>query len=169
MSGCKFIVGSRQLNEKELKEYQQSLIVDNKFSPVQLSDAMKSDYYDILVDSEQEAINKLAPKDISTIEVFDDVKLFHYREEYNPNWSRLNGNVDNAKQALIKDREVVDNTPTESQLNTKLKSFLNTQGFEAKVITEFERSQEVNGKIFTVNGFVDMQKVKEIIGLNLRV
>ena len=163
---CLFKVGKRELTQDELKEYQQSLIVDNKFSPIQLSDRMKSDYYDVLENTSQEAINKLAPKDISTIEVFDDVKLFHYREEVEPNWSRLNGGVDAAKEALIKDKKVVDtyyqvgnneeNVLTEDKLKTKLLSFINTQGFEASAITEFEKHQVSNGKKFTVNGFVDL-------------
>lgn len=161
---CKYKVGKRQLTEQQLKDYQKSLRIDSKFSPVQLSDKLKKDYYDVLDTSEQEAINVLAPKDISTIKVFDDVKLFHYADEVKPNWSGLNGNIDAAKEALIKDKEVVDTfyqieedvKPTEPELKTKLLSFINTQGFEASAITEFEKSQKRNGKEFTVKGFVDL-------------
>jgi hypothetical protein len=133
---CTFKVGQRQLTEPELKDYQRSLQIDSKFSPVQLSDKLKKDYYDVLETTEQEAINTLAPKDISTIGVFDDVKLFHYADESKPNWSGLNGGVDAAKEALIKDKEVVDTfyqleeetKPTEPELKTKLLSFINTPG-----------------------------------------
>lgn len=165
MKKCKYIVGQRKLGESQLEEYQQSLKIDPKFSPIQLSDVLKKDYYDVLESTEQEAINKLAPKDIATIEVVDDVKLFHYRNESNPNWSALNGNESMAKQALLKDREVVgtyyqlDKGQTETvdkDTETKLKSFINTQGFEASVITEFEKSQKANGREFTVKGWVDL-------------
>ena len=72
------------------------------------------------------------------------------------------------------DREVVDtyyqvdegkeNTLTEDELKTKLLSFINTQGFEASTITEFERHQETNGKKFTINGFVDL--INKIVKYN---
>lgn len=160
---CEYKVGKRLLTEKQLKDYQESLTIDPKFSPIQLSDKLRQDYYDVLVDSEQDAINSLANKDISTIPVVEDVKLFHYRDEDVPNWSRLNGGVDAAKKAIVKDREVVgtyysieESEPTEEELKTKLLSFINTQGFEASTITEFERSQKRNGVEFRVNGFVDL-------------
>lgn len=157
--GCLYNVGNRKLSEEQLKDYQKSLLIDSKFSPVQLSDVLRKDYYDVLEDNEQEAINKLAPKDITTVVVFDDVKLFHYADEVSPHFSRMNGTLEDAKLGMLKDKEVVDsynNEFTESELQTKLKSFLNTLGITSEKIESFEEHLDANGKEFTVGGFADL-------------
>ena len=99
-----------QLEKKSygISELEKLLRIDSKFSPTQLSDELKKDYYEVLVDSEQEAIDSLAYKGISTIVVFDNVKLFHYTNEKSPNFSRLGGSVKEAKKQLLLDKKEVD-------------------------------------------------------------
>lgn len=92
-----------QLGNKVSYGLGSNLKIDSKFSPIQLSDKLKVDYYDVLVDSEQEAIDSLASKGIEAITIQGDVKLFHYSNEESPNWSRLGGSLKEAKKQLSLD------------------------------------------------------------------
>ena len=87
--------------------------VDSNFSPIQLSDDLKSEYYDRLIEGELDTniINDIISRNnvnftpVYTNGLGESVGLYHTA---NPNFNQLQGNLESAKVVLRKDNSVVE-------------------------------------------------------------
>lgn len=120
------ILGSKQDIEgfKSFVQGKKDFTIDSRFSPAQLSNPLKSDYYDIFLETGkselvilQELNQKRAITQVNAIqnEKGEQVSLFHYADESSPSFSGLGRNLEVAKQALINDNTRVQSGEADRQ------------------------------------------------------